>query len=312
MKTLRKLAALVLFACCGQSLLAQQEAMFTHYMNNTLAVNPAYAGSRDALTVTALHRSQWVNFDGAPTTQTVTMHTPLFNNKLGLGVSVIHDQIGPVKTTSAYVDLAYIIKTSEKGHLAFGLKGGFNYMQANLSTLKLDQTGDVAFSDNINSRFLPNFGFGIYYYLPRFYVGISTPQLMENNFKANTTTGSTNLASEQRHYYLIAGTVFKLSNTVELKPTAYVKVTMNAPVEADVTASFIFSKKVLIGAMVRTGDALGVLVGYNITDQFHVGYSFDWSYGNRTFKYNQGSHEVVLVYDFIFKDKQRIRSPRYF
>ena len=286
--------------------------MFSHYMNNTLAVNPAYAGSRDALTITALHRSQWVGFDGAPTTQTVTMHTPLFNNKLGLGLSVVHDQIGPVKTTSAYVDLAYIIKTSEKGHLAFGLKGGFNFMQANLSTLQLNQQSDAAFQDNIQSKFLPNFGFGIYYYLPRFYVGVSTPQLLENNFKTNTSTGSTNLASGKRHYYLIAGTVFRLSNSVELKPTAYVKVTMNAPIEADVTASFIFSKKLLIGAMVRTGDALGALVGYNITDQFHVGYSFDWSYGNRTFKYNQGSHEVVLVYDFIFKDKQRIRSPRYF
>ena len=163
MKTLGKLAAFVLFACCGHTLLAQQEAMFTHYMNNTLAVNPAYAGSRDALTITALHRSQWVGFDGAPTTQTVTMHTPLFNNKLGLGLSVVHDQIGPVKTTSAYVDLAYIIKTSEKGHLAFGLKGGFNFMQANLSTLQLNQQSDAAFQDNIQSKFLPNFGFGIYY-----------------------------------------------------------------------------------------------------------------------------------------------------
>ncbi len=312
MKTLRKLAAIVLLTCGAQSMFAQQDAMFTHYMYNTLAVNPAYAGSRDALTVTALHRSQWVGFSGAPTTQTITAHSPIFNNKLGLGLSVVNDQIGPVHNTAAYVDFSYILKVDEKSKLAFGLSGGINYMQAKLSGLQLDQQNDLAFQDNIQSKLLPNFGFGIYYYRPRFYAGISTPKLLENNFKTNTTSGSTNLASEKRHYFFIAGTVFKLSNTVEFKPTTFVKVTMAAPIEADVTASFIFNKRLLLGAMFRTGDALGVLVGYNITEQFHVGYSFDWSYGNQTFKYNQGSHEVVLMYDFIFKDKQKIRSPRYF
>jgi len=312
MKTLKKLAVLVIFTCCGQAMFAQQDAMFTHYMYNTIAVNPGYAGSRDALTVTALHRSQWVNFDGAPTTQTLTLHSPLLNNKLGLGLSAVHDEIGPVKNTSVYVDFAYILKTGEKSKLAFGLKGGINYMQAGLTNLMLDQQNDAAFQDNINSKLLPNFGFGVYYYRPKFYAGLSTPKLLENNFVTNTTSGSTKLATEKRHYFFIAGGVIKLSNSVDLKPTTFVKVTTGAPVEADVTASFIFSKRLLVGAMFRTGDALGALVGFNITEQFHVGYSFDWSYGNKTFKYNQGSHEIMLTYDFIFGDKQKVRSPRYF
>lgn len=293
-------------------MLAQQDAMFTHYMYNTLAVNPGYAGSRDALTVTGLHRSQWVSFEGAPITQTVTLHSPMLNNKMGIGLSVVNDKIGPTKNTAAYLDLAYAIRVSEKGKLAFGLKGGINFMQANLNTLELDQQNDAAFQENVTSKMLPNFGFGIYYYLPKFYVGVSAPKLLENNFKTNSSTGSVNLVNEQRHYFLIAGTVFKLSNAVELKPTTFVKVTNGAPIEGDITASFIFNKKLLVGGMFRTGDAAGILIGYNFTEQFHAGYSFDWSYGLKTFKYNQGSHEIMLSYDFIYKDKQKVRSPRYF
>jgi type IX secretion system PorP/SprF family membrane protein len=312
MKTINKISLVVLLTLGSLSLKAQQDAMFTHYMYNTLGVNPAYAGSRDALTVTGLHRSQWVSFDGAPVTQTVTLHAPMLKNKMGIGLSVINDKIGPTKSTSAYLDLAYAIKVSERGKLAFGLKGGINFFNANLTNLALDQQNDASFQSNVNSKLLPNFGFGIYYYLPKFYVGLSTPKLLENNFETNTSIGSASLINEQRHYFLIAGTVFNLSQNVELKPTTFVKVTNAAPIEADLTASFIFNKKFLLGAMFRTGDALGALVGYNITDQFHIGYSFDWSYGNKTFKYNNGSHEILLTYDFIFKDKEKIRSPRYF
>ncbi len=312
METRKRITLTMLIIFGSISLWAQQDAMFTHYMYNTIAVNPAYAGSRDALTITALHRSQWVNFGGAPTTQTLTVHTPMLNNKLGLGLSIVNDKIGPINNTSANIDFAYVLKVSENSKLAFGLKGGINYMKANLSTLNLDQQNDIEFQESSNTKLMTNFGFGMYYYRPRFYAGISTPKLLENNFKTNTATGVTNIATEKRHYFFIAGSVFKLTNTIELKPTTFVKVTMAAPIEADVTASFIFNKRLLLGGMFRTGDAVGLLVGYNITDQFHAGYSFDWSYGMKTFKYNQGSHEIMLSYDFIYGDKQKIRSPRYF
>jgi type IX secretion system PorP/SprF family membrane protein len=311
MKNLNLIGIVIMLALSNITIQAQQDAMFTHYMYNTLAVNPGYAGSRDALTITALHRSQWVGFDGAPTTQTLTIHTPI-SRKMGVGLSIVNDEIGPVKTTAVYVDLAYNINLSEKGKLAFGLKGGINFMQGNINTLDIDDKSDVSFQQNIESQLLPNFGFGMYYYQERFYLGLSTPKLLENNFETNTATSVTNLSSERRHYFLIAGTILELSNTVDLKPTTFVKVTNSAPIEADLTASFIFSKKLLLGAMFRTGDAVGALVGYNFTDQLHLGYSFDWSYGLKTFKYNQGSHEIMLTYDFIFNDAQRIRSPRHF
>lgn len=299
----------------GFSTYAQQDAMFTHYMFNTLAINPAYAGSRDALTVTALHRSQWVGFDGAPTTQTLTLHAPVFNEKIGLGLSVINDEIGPLNTTAVYGDFAYKLKVSQKGTLSFGLKGGINLVQGDLNTLALgSQEEDASFANNIESDLLPNFGFGLYYSTSKWYVGLSTPKLLENDFNNNTSTGGTDLSSEQRHYFLIAGTVFNLNSdgSLKLKPTTFVKVTNGAPLEADITGMVIIKDKIELGAMFRTGDAVGLLVGYNFTDELRFGYSFDWSFTNTTFKYNGGSHEIMLRYDFIFKDKAKIRSPRYF
>jgi len=310
MKTINLFIFLLIFSA-GLKVQAQQDPMFTHYMDNTLIVNPAYAGSRDALSFTALHRSQWVNFDGAPTTQTFNMHGPTKSGKVGLGLSVLNDKIGPTQNTSAYVDFAYIIKTSEKGRLALGLNAGINYMRTDLTTLKLDNQNDASFQYNLSSRLLPNFGAGIYYYLPRFYIGVSVPKLLENNFYTNSISGGLSLKNDQRHYTLIAGTVVSLSKNVELKPTILVKATMGAPIQGDVTATFIFHKKFLLGAMYRSLDAAGALVGFNITDQFHIGYSYDWSFANQTVKYNAGSHEILLRYDLIF-NKTKVRSPRYF
>jgi type IX secretion system PorP/SprF family membrane protein len=312
MKALKNILLIFVLLYITSSSIAQQDAMYTHYMYNTLAVNPAYAGSRDVLTATVLHRSQWTGFKGAPQSQTFTLHTPLKGKHIGLGLSGVNDQAGPVHSSGVYADFAYIMKLNEKSHLSLGLKGGFTMMQIKLNSLALDDQSDQAFQNNVTSELLPNFGFGVYYFRERFYAGVSTPKLLENNFKTNTSTGSVNLAGEQRHYFFIAGTQLKISDQVEFKPTTFVKVTNAAPIQADLTASFIFSNRLLTGFMLRTGDALGVLVGITITDQFRVGYSFDWSYGNKTFKYNGGSHELMLSYDFIFKDKARIRSPRYF
>jgi len=313
MKTLKKITLGLVLALGSLTGHSQQAPMFTHYMYNTLTVNPAYAGSRDALTITALHRSQWVDFNGAPITQTVTAHSPLINENIGMGISLSNDKIGPTNNTSAFFNFAYKVKLNEKSKLAFGVSAGINMFQANLNTLVLDEQVDPVFQTNISNKITPNFGFGAYYSRERFYAGISAPNLLQNNISVvDVTGGNTLIAKEQRHYFLIAGAVFNLTEKLAFKPTGLLKVTAGAPVEADITASFIIMKKLLVGAMFRTGDALGVLVGFDITQQLHVGYSFDWSYGIRTFRYNQGSHEILLRYDFIFSSKKQIHSPRYF
>lgn len=292
---------------------AQQLPMYTHYMYNTLSINPAYAGSRDALTLTALHRSQWVGFKGAPMTQTLTLHGPVKYKNIGLGLSLSNDKIGPTNNTAIFADFAYIMRLNKKSKLSLGLSAGTNVMQANLSTLELDQQVDPVFANNVNNHFTPNFGFGAYYSRERFYAGLSTPNLLQNSYSiVQMADGSSLIAKEQRHYFLIAGALFNLSNNLAFKPTTLVKVTEAAPIQIDVTASFILMKKLQLGVMFRSGDAFGALLGLDISEQFNIGYSFDWSYGLRTAKYNSGSHEIMLRYDFLFAGKKQIHSPRHF
>jgi type IX secretion system PorP/SprF family membrane protein len=312
MKTFKIIVALVLTLGCLTTT-AQQAPMYTHYMYNTLSVNPAYAGSRDALTLTALHRSQWVGYKGAPVTQTLTAHSPIRNEHIGLGFSLLHDKIGPTNNTSVFVQYAYRLTLTAKSKLAFGLSAGANFFSANLNDLQLDQQIDPAFAVNVTNHVSPNFGFGAYYSRERFYAGVSVPNLLQNSFTAtNQLNNNTLIGKDQRHYFFIAGAVFNIADNLAFKPTTLVKVTVAAPVQADLTASFIIMKKFLVGAMYRSGDAFGGLAGLDITEQLHLGYSYDWSYGLETSKYNQGSHEIVLRYDFIFSDKRQIHSPRYF
>ncbi|MFZ4455560.1 MAG: type IX secretion system membrane protein PorP/SprF [Bacteroidales bacterium] len=310
---MKKIILLVLLGVIAWSVSAQQDPMYTHYMYNTLGINPAYAGSRDALTLTMLHRSQWVSFPGTPVTQTVTAHAPVLNDMFSLGLSLVNDEVGPVKNTSFFIDYAYRIRLTPTSRLAFGLKAGFNSMQANLSSLKLDPSGksDRAFSEDLTGQISPNLGFGVYYSKDKFYAGISTPRLFKGSYSTVTNSDSS-LYKEQQHYFFIAGGSISLNDAVEFVPTTFMKITKGAPVEADFTGCFVFNNKFTVGGMYRTLDAAGLLAGIALSEQLYAGYSFDWSFGNTTAKYNNGSHEIVLRYDFVFTGKGKIRSPRYF
>lgn len=313
MKNPLKLIVLSCFHICSITLFAQQAPMYTHYMYNTLSINPAYAGSRDALTITALHRSQWINFKGAPMTQTLTLHSPLSTKNIGLGLSLSNDKIGVVNNTAAFFSFAYKIQLSPKAKLSLGASGGVNLLQANLSSLSLDHQNDPAFQSNIKNRSLGNFGFGMYYSRARFYTGISVPNLVQNNYDGSSLfNGTATSGIERRHYFFIAGALIKLSDFLSFKPTALVKMTEATPLQLDLTTTFIFHDHFSLGGMYRTGDAVGLLLGMNVSPLFYVGYSYDWSFGNRTYIYNSGSHELVLRYDFIHTSKRQIHSPRYF
>lgn len=289
----------------------QQDPMFTHYMYNTLSVNPAYAGSRDALTVTLLHRNQWVSFPGAPKTSTITLHSPVFHENVGAGFSLIHDVLGDTKFTSMYADFAFRVKLTQKSNLTFGLKGGVDLYSANFSNIDLDQYDDPSFQYNFYNKALPNFGFGLYYtYNNRFYAGVSIPRLLEHKFIGENTLISNGIL--KGHYYFITGASIKMSRFVEFKPAALVKMTVGAPMQVDVTALFELYKRINFGLMYRSNDGVGALVGIYLFDKLLLGYSYDFSFTNTTSRYNEGSHEIMLRYDFIFSSHHRIKSPRYF
>tara|TARA_B110000285_G_scaffold233345_1_gene306906 strand:- start:14035 stop:14937 length:903 start_codon:yes stop_codon:yes gene_type:complete len=300
MKNLILTSAIV---CVSFFIGAQQDAMYTHYAFNTLAVNPAYAGSREALTMTVLHRSQWVGIEGAPTTQTLTMHTPL-REDMGVGFSLMNDRIGPTNNTSLYVDYAYKIPVLN-GKLSMALKGGLDIMQANLSSLSPSDAGDNSINNNGRNGIMPNFGLGTYYSTDRFYVGISSPRLIHN--KTNIQNTDINGASQKRSFYIIGGTMLKINENLSFKPMSLIKMTGGAPIQADITGMVVIDSKFELGAMYRTRDAAGILCGINFESHLRVGYSFDWSFG-----VNSSSHELVLRYDFIQNVRKKIVSPRYF
>lgn len=289
---------------------AQQDPLYTQYMFNALAYNPAYAGSRDVLSIMALSRHQWVGFEGAPTTQTFTAHSSVGNN-VGLGFSLIHDKLDPTKQTGVYFDYAYKLRITEKSRLSLGIKGGFNYFQNNITSLSTGNViDDPALSGSDYTKFLPNFGFGIYYYSDKFYFGASAPKLLENKLNDGDIEVLGEGGKETRHYFLSTGYVFDLSNNIKVKPSILARLIQAAPMSMDINLNFLFREKLWLGGFYRLNDAFGAIVQYQFTQQFKVGYGFDMT-TNELSSYNDGTHEIMLQYEFSFT-KDKIQHPRNF
>jgi len=288
-------------------LLAQQDPLYSQYMFNTLAFNPAYAGSGDVFTVMALSRHQWVGFEGAPATQTLLAHSPLRSQNLALGLSVLNDKLGPTRQTGVFADFAYRIRTGEHSRLAFGLKGGFNSFQADLaglSTVDPDQA-----NVDIQGKMLPNFGFGLFWHTPLAYVGLSAPKLLENE-TVEASNGVLTTGGEERHYFVMGGYVMDLGRDLKFKPSFMARLVAGAPLSLDINANFLLRERIWFGAMYRLGNAFGVLGQYQVNDQLRIGYAFDLT-TTKLGAYNAGTHEVMVSYDLRFI-KGRTISPRYF
>jgi type IX secretion system PorP/SprF family membrane protein len=312
----RKMKKLLLFSAVLTSLFlsesrAQQNVQFTQYMYNTLAVNPAYAGSRGVLNASLLGRFQWVGIDGAPTTQTFYVHTPLPKEHMGVGFSVTNDKIGPINNTYISGSYSYTIRLNEAGSkLSFGASAGGNLLSLSSSKLKTPEgigETDPLMMNNV-STFKPNFGVGAYYHNDKIYTGISTPKILENKILKNSLTSA---SKETRHYYWIFGGIFKLNDHWKIKPTTMVKLTKNSPVSIDITANFLYADQLWLGISHRIGDSFSGLVGYRMNDQLQIGYAYDQTITKLANKNNNGTHEVYLSYDFSF-NKVKMKSPRYF
>lgn len=303
---MKKIVSIVSIVLSASGAIAQQEAMYTHYAFNTLSINPAYAGSREALTITALHRSQWVGFKGAPTSQTVNVHAPV-GEDMGVGLSIMRDKLGPVNTTSVFADYAYKVPLLT-GKLSMGIKAGFDMLNLDLTNLTAIDAGDVAAQNYSKTNI--NLGLGAHYTTDKYFVGLSTPRLLPLRYYPDNVQGFK--ANQKIHAYLMGGYVFDINPKLQIKPIALIKTTGAAPTQAELTGIATLDKRLEIGAMFRTGDAIGVLAGFNFDNSLRLGYSFDWSYGLNTGRYNAGSHELVLRYDFVQGIKKKIVSPRNF
>lgn len=290
---------------------AQQDAQYTQYMYNTIVINPAYAGSRQALSVFALHRTQWVGLDGAPVTNAISINTPFNDSKVGLGLSFVNDQIGPSVENNIAVDFSYTIPLSYKYKMSFGLKASANLLDVDFT--KLDYyPGNAIFENNIDNKFSPNIGVGFYLHSDNSYIGISAPNILETkHFDSSASSSATShIATEKINYYLIAGYVFDLNPNLKLKPSLMTKYVQGAPLQVDVSANFIINEKFVAGLAYRWTAAMSAMVGFQATPSWFIGYGYDFD-TTQLAKYNSGSHEIFLRFE-LFNTYDKIVSPRFF
>ncbi len=311
-----KAVILILLICTGTSLFAQQDAQYTQYMYNTISINPAYAGSRGVLSVVGLHRSQWVGLPGAPRTQTLALHSPIGLGRVGLGGSVIQDELGPAEETYMNIDFSYTIPTSQDGKLSFGLKAGAHLLNVDFNKLNKFTENDTRFETNIDNKFSPNVGIGLYYHTPKYYLGLSVPNLLETNHfdetNVNVSNNASFLAEERINYYLMTGYTFTISENVLFKPALLTKLVFGTPLQVDISANFLLYEKLTLGAAYRWSAAFSGLVGFQLSDSLMVGFAYDretTELGNT--KFNDGSYELLLRFE-LFKKYSRIITPRFF
>lgn len=309
MKILKPIFTLCLLVSylVSNNLAAQQDEQLSLYNYNPLYYNPAYAGSKSALSLIAIGRFQWVNFEGAPNTQFISAHAPIVGQSLGMGLNLVNDRIGSRKRTSAYYNVSSGIKlNNNNARLAFGLSVGMDMMSYDFSDLQVHDPTDPFYGQTISAN-KANVGAGVYYYSENHYVGISSPRILETKVLDNDDVFT---SLNKRHFFISAGKVFTLNSVVKFKPTTLVKITPNAPLTFDLNTNFLLYDMFWLGAFYRFHEAVGCNFVAKIKGQLHIGYGFEFPI-NGLSTLQSGSHEVLLQYDIETK-KNLFTSPRYF
>ena len=308
-KNFNKIARMVLLgvsAIASIPAFSQQEAQYTNYMYNTITINPAYAGTREAFSLFGLHRTQWVGLDGAPVTSAFSAHTPIGHSDIGLGLSFVNDQIGPSVENTLSVDVAYRIPMG-LNTLSFGIKGVANFLNVDYSKLDIHDVSDLTFQNNVDNQFSPNIGAGLYWYSDRHYLGFSVPNFLETK---HYDDNQASLLQERIHYYFMGGYVFNLNENLKFKPAFLSKIVSGTPLQIDTTANFLLYDKLTLGGSYRWNAAMSVLAGFQVSEKIFIGYGYD-AESTRLSNYNSGSHEVFLRFELLPK-QQKIYAPRFF
>ena len=303
------------FASIPDDVVGQQDPMYSQYMFNMLSVNPAYAGSREMLTATALYRKQWVGIDGAPTTLTFSADAPIRNQKMALGANIVSDKIGISKTMMINVSYAYRIMVGN-GVLSLGLQGGINQYRADYSSVNTFYPGmdpppqiDPAFASSAGTIF-PNFGFGAYFHSGRFFAGVGVPKMLKNNLSGTNspTLDFTSYPNRQnRHMFINSGYAFDMNADWTLKPSVMIKGVHGAPIEMDVNVNAWWKEKVGGGLSYRTADAMVAMLQFQAKPEIQFGYAYDMTLSKFSGT-NSGSHELMLRYEPHAKKMQAKRA----
>ncbi len=304
---MRKVVGIFLLVLAASfNLIAQQEPLYSQYMFNSLPINPAYAGTHDCLSASVIARKQWLAIDGAPSTQTLSLHAPVYKSKMGLGITAVNDRIGVTSNTGLYGAYAYRIKF-KKTVLSLGLQVGFTNYVSRFSQLEVRTPNDPSFVTDDIRFFLPNFGGGVFYYSTKFYVGVSVPHIIDH-LGSNTNVAFN--AAQYQQYFFTSGYVFKLSPQLKWKPSLLAKIIPGAPLQIDLNSTFMIHDVLWLGVSYRTSTSLNFIVQAMLTDQLSLGYAYDAAL-NKLNSAAKASHELMLNYRFVYFRKN-VTAPRYF
>lgn len=309
MKRIVFVFVLLLLGICFR-LAAQQSIVYSQYIYNGLLINPAYAGSHVQLSATISYRNQWVNFEGAPQTATLGVHSAVNKSKVGLGLLATSDKIGSYTNTGIFASYAYRIQDRRGGVFSMGLQGGIHNFRADYSQLKLKAGQDPTFSGTV-SELKPNFGGGIFYYNKKFFGGFSVPVILKHTkFFSN---GLQQLALA-RHYYLYLGAMLPLDRMEKIKvsPSFLIRAQEGTPLNADINLNVIFHDLISAGVSYRTGESVTTLLNFKLSEKFNFGYSYDWITSDIR-KFSNGTHEFMLNYRVRLRGIHRdVECPQYF
>ncbi|AJA70442.1 Bacteroidetes-specific putative membrane protein [Myroides sp. A21] len=304
---IKKIGVSLLTLGCFTTMHAQQDPQFTNYMYNTTNINPAYSGTRGMLNVFGMYRAQWVGLDGAPQTANISIGTPLGNNGLSGGINYTNDRIGAMSENNFSVNLAYAVDLNDEYKLSFGLKATANLLNVDYTKLDIYDPSDPTFGENVNNKFNPNVGAGLYLYSEKSYLGVSVPNFMTTD---RSEHDGTKLMRQKMHFYLMGGHVFELNPSLKFKPAFLVKTVSGAPVQVDLTANFLIVDKFTIGAAYRWDASVSALAGFQVNEGLFIGYSYDAD-TTKLARYNSGSHEIFMRFD-IFNKYNRVATARFF
>jgi type IX secretion system PorP/SprF family membrane protein len=287
---------------------AQLEPLTDQYLLNTLAINPAYAGARDALSISLLHRNQWTGFDGAPRTETLALHAPMRGEKVGLGLLAMSDRAGVANTSAVSGNFAYRIPTG-KGIMSLGLGGGISFAQNRWSDLVALDPDDNLLPATSEGYILPDFSLGLYYNSETFFFGFSLPMFLSHKFDPVNQRFNLENNINEYNFFFNSGTLLTLSSRWKLLPSVLIRFKPVSPPQADLNAYVIYNDRIWMGISYRTNKSLIGLFMYQVNEQLAVAYSYDLGLG-KTGRYLGGAHEIMIRYDFRYIID--VLNPRYF
>jgi type IX secretion system PorP/SprF family membrane protein len=286
--------------------------VYSQYLQNGLIINPAYAGSRGALSTFLSYRMQWMGTAGAPVIQSVSLHTPMKNDRVALGLMAQFMKFGFTKSTSIYGDYAYHIRVGGNGKLSFGLKGGVDISNTDYTGILLTNPGDPVFTANEKPYILPNVGAGVYYFSDKLFAGVAVPKFL-SYMKTGTGTVQAYHSFSEYDFIISAGGLITFSQFIKFKPSVLLDYSLDKTkklTQFDISANFILGDLIWVGGSWRTSEEVVVgILQVQLNPQLMFGFSYDYPAG-RMNSYSKGSSEFILRYEFRYKVSAA--NPRYF